>query len=153
MQRTTPLILVVDHDAASLAVYDELLRSVGYATIGCQTAREAQRRIYTDWPDLLLVDLHLDWYEAGWDLLCLLRQEKATTATPVIVYSADRQRLRARQRQLQEWHCGILEKPISTGQLLSAVQAALAVAPPAHHRRRGRVAGRHAPRHHRHRRR
>jgi CheY-like chemotaxis protein len=128
MQRTTPVILVVDHDAASLAVCDELLRSVGYATIGCQTAREAQRRIDTDRPNLLLVDLHLDWYEAGWDLLCLLRQERATAATPVIVSSADRQRLRVRQRQLQEWQCGILEKPFSTGQLLTAVQAALAMA-------------------------
>ncbi len=126
MQRTAPLILIVDHDAATLAVCDELLRSVGYATIGCQTAREAQRRIDTDRPDLLLLDLHLDWYEAGWDLLCLLRQEKATAALPVIMCSADRSRLWARQRQLQSWQCEVLEKPFSTGQLLMAVQAALA---------------------------
>lgn len=130
MQRTAPLILIVNHDAATLAVYDELLRSAGFATIGCQTAREAQRHIHANRPDLLLVDLHLEWYEAGWDLLCLLRQEQTTAALSVIVCSADRPRLRARHRQLQAWQCQILEKPFSTGQLLTTVQAALALAPP-----------------------
>ena len=129
MQRTAPLILIVDHDAATLAVCEELLRSAGYATLGCQTAREAQRHIHADRPDLLLEDLHIDWYEAGWDLLCLLRQEQATAALPVIVCSADRPRLRTRHRQLQAWQCQILEKPFSTEQLLTAVQAALALVP------------------------
>jgi DNA-binding response OmpR family regulator len=124
-----PLILIVDHDAATLAVCDELLRSVGYATIWCRTARAAQRYIHTDRPDLLLTDLHLDWYEAGWDLLCLLRRAPVPATIPVIVCSADRPLLRARQRQLQVWRCGVLEKPFSTGQLLTAVQAALAIAP------------------------
>jgi CheY-like chemotaxis protein len=73
--------------------------------------------------------LHLDWYEAGWDLLCLLRRAPARAAIPVIVYSADRPLLRARQRQLQAWQCHVLEKPFSTGQLLTAVQAALTMAP------------------------
>ena len=128
MQRTAPLILIVDHDAATLAVCEELLRSAGYATLGCQTAREAQRHIHANRPDLLLVDLHLEWYEAGWDLLCLLRQEQTTAALSVIVCSADRLRLRARHHQLQAWQCQILEKPFSTGQLLTAVQLALALA-------------------------
>lgn len=127
MQRTAPLILIVDHDAATLAVYDELLRSAGYATLGCQTAGEALRHIHADRPDLLLEDLHLEWYEAGWGLLCLLRQEQATAAIPVIVCSADWPRLRTRHRQLQTWQCQILERPFSTEQLLTAVQAALAL--------------------------
>jgi PleD family two-component response regulator len=53
MQRTAPLILIVNHDAATLAVYDELLRSAGYATLGCQMASEAQRHIHANRPDLL----------------------------------------------------------------------------------------------------
>jgi DNA-binding response OmpR family regulator len=129
MQRTVPLILVVDPDAATLAVCDEVLRSAGYAMIGCQTAREAQRHIHEDRPDLVVVDLHLDWYEAGWDLLCLLRQVKATATLPVIVCSADQQVLRTRQRQLLAWQCQILVKPFTVEQLLTAVQAAIALAP------------------------
>jgi len=129
MQHAVPLILIVDRDAATLAVCDELLRSVGYATIWCQTARGAQRYIHMDRPDLLLMDLHLDWYEAGWDLLCLLRRAPAPAAIPVIMCSADRQLLWARQHQLQAWQCRVLEKPFSAGQLLMAVQAALAIAP------------------------
>lgn len=34
MQRTAPLILIVDHDAATLAVCEELLRSAGYRRSG-----------------------------------------------------------------------------------------------------------------------
>jgi len=129
MQRTVPLILVVDHDAATLAVCDEVLRSAGYATIGCQTAREAQRHIHTDRPDLVIVDLHLEWYEAGWDLICLLRQVPTTATLPVIVCSTDQQALRTRQRQFRAWQCQILGKPFTVGQLLMAVQAVIALAP------------------------
>jgi CheY-like chemotaxis protein len=130
MQRTVPLILVADHDAATLAVVEELLHSAGYVMIGCQTARETQRCIATEQPDLLIVDLHLDWYEAGWDLLNLLRQEQATAALAVIVCSADVPRLRLRERQLVAWQCHILARPFSTEQLLTAVQTALAGALP-----------------------
>ena len=129
MSWTVPLILIADEDAAALAVYEELLRSVGYRTIACQMAREAQRRIEIERPDLLLVNLDLDWYEAGWDLLCWVRQEPATEVLPVIMCAADRQWLRVRQRQLQAWQCQVLEQPFSTAQLLTTVQAALEQAP------------------------
>jgi len=124
-----PLILIADQDAANLVVCDELLRHVGYATICCRKARDAQRYIHMDRPYLLLMDLHLDWYEAGWDLLCLLRRAPAPAAIPVIMCSADRQLLWARHRQLRAWQCYILQKPFSTEQLLTTVQAALAMAP------------------------
>ncbi len=60
MPRTVPLILIVDPDAATLAVCEELLQRVGYATVACQAAREAQRHIDMDRPDLLLVELDLE---------------------------------------------------------------------------------------------
>ncbi len=88
---------------------DAVLQSAGYVTIRCQTARDAQRHLDTDRPDFLLVDLDLDWYDAGWDLLCLLQQ--------------------ARHRQLWAWPCGILARPFTREQLLTAVQAALTLAP------------------------
>jgi CheY-like chemotaxis protein len=91
--------------------------------VGCVRFRGDQG---AEQPDLLIVDLHLDWYEAGWDLLNLLRHEPATAALPVIVCSADVPRLRLRERQLVAWQCHILARPFSTEQLLTAVQTALA---------------------------
>jgi len=54
MRRTPPLILVVAQAAASRAVCDHVLWSAGYATIGRQTARAAQRHIAMDQPDVVL---------------------------------------------------------------------------------------------------
>jgi two-component system, OmpR family, alkaline phosphatase synthesis response regulator PhoP len=127
MECLAPLIVMVDRDAATLAVCDELLRSVGYATRGYQTAREAQRVLPAERPNMILMDLDLEWHDAGWDLLWLLRREKATAAMPVLIWSVDRPRLRARQRHQQTGPCHFLEKPFSTGQLLTAVQCALAL--------------------------
>src|SRR4051812_3806686 len=105
MQCIAPLIVIIDRDAATLAMCDDALRSAGYATIGYQKAMKAQRCLPTDWPSLLLLDLDLEWYDAGWDLLRLLRRERATAALPVIIWSADRGRLRARQHHQQPGLC------------------------------------------------
>jgi two-component system, NtrC family, response regulator GlrR len=129
MPPTTPLILIVDLDAAALAVCEELLQRVGYATLAYQTAREAQRHIDMDRPDLLLVELDLEWYDAGWDLLCWLRQGRATAGIPAILCATDRSRLLARQRQQYAEPCQILDKPFSASELWTAVATALALAP------------------------
>lgn len=129
MLRTTALIMLLDRDAATLALAEELLREVGYATVAYQTAREAHRSLPIERPDLLILELDLEWYDAGWDLLSLLRQEQASAALPVIIWTADRGPLRGRQRHLRAWHCRVLDKPFSTEQLLRAIQRALAARP------------------------
>jgi two-component system response regulator GlrR len=129
MPPTMPLILIVDPDAAALAVCEELLQRVGYATLAYQTAREAQRHIDIDRPDLLLVELDLEWYDAGWDLLCWLRQGRATAGIPAILCAADRSRLLARRRQGHAQPCQILDKPFSATQLWTAVDKALSLTP------------------------
>jgi hypothetical protein len=45
-----------------------------------------------------------------------------------MLYSVDRARLLARHGQLQTWRRQILAKPFNTGQVLTALQAALTVA-------------------------
>jgi CheY-like chemotaxis protein len=78
MDRTTPLICVVEDDREIRIVLDELLSDVGYRVCGCSTAREAQERISVKRPDLLLLDNHLEQYAAGWNLLIALRTNDAT---------------------------------------------------------------------------
>jgi CheY-like chemotaxis protein len=124
-RRLRPLILLAATKAATLAVWEELLADIGYATIACQTARAAQQHIDTNHPDLLLVECDLDWYGAGWDLLYIVRQHQVFGALPVIIYTADRHWLRVQQRQLQAWECQILAHPFSTAELWSVVTTAL----------------------------
>jgi len=129
MSRTVPLILVAATQAATLAVWEELLGHVGYATIACQTTRAAQQCIDTDHPDLLLLACDLDWYGAGWDLLYIVRQRPATATLPVIIYTTDQRWLRMQHRQLQAWECQILAHPFSAAELWTVVATALAQAP------------------------
>ena len=117
MPGTAPLILIVDPDAANLAVCEELLQRVGYATVACQAAREAQRHIDMDRPDLLLVELDLEWYDAGWDLMCWVWQVPATATIPAILCSADRSRLQAWKSHQQAGPCQILAKPFGAAVL------------------------------------
>jgi CheY-like chemotaxis protein len=125
----TPLIMLLDRDAATLALAEELLRHVGYGTVAYQTAREAHRAIPIEHPDLLILELDLEWYDAGWDLLCLLHKQHTSAALPAIIWSAERGRLRRRlhrrQCQLRAWNCQFLNKPFRRGQLLRAVEQAL----------------------------
>ena len=129
MPRTVPLILLAAAQATTLAVWEELLGNVGYATIACQTARAAQQCIDTNHPDLLLLACDLDWYGAGWDLLYIVRQHPATATLPVIMYITDQHWLRVQHRQLRAWACQILAHPFSTAELWTMVATALTQAP------------------------
>ena len=134
MLLTAPVIMLVDHDAATLALAEELLRHVGYATVAYQSAREAYRCLPIERPDLLILDLDLEWYDAGWDLLLLLWQEQRSAAVPVIIWSGERarlgRRLHRRHCRLRAWNCQFVDKPFRRGQLLKAVQRALSGRPP-----------------------
>ena len=134
MLRTTTLIMLVDRDAATLALAEELLGHVGYTTVAYQSAREAHRAIPIERPDVLIVELDLEWYDAGWDLLCLVRQEQPSAALPIIIWSGEGERLRRRLHRrhckLRAWNCQFLDKPFRRGQLLRAVERALTQRPP-----------------------
>lgn len=125
MPHAPPLILVADPNAATLAIFEEFLHRDGYATITCQTARTAYRLIELERPSLLLVNIDLDWYGAGLDLLALLRQERATAALPVIIGTANVPEPRIYRWQLAAWNCFILAQAFNEEALLTIVQAAL----------------------------
>jgi DNA-binding response OmpR family regulator len=125
MLSSTPRILLADPDAATLAVFEELLHHDGYATLTCQTARLAHRLIETERPNLLIVNIDLDWYGAGFDLITLLRQERTSTGLPIIVCADNLPELRTYRRQLAAHTCFILVQPIDEAALLMTIQAAL----------------------------
>jgi DNA-binding response OmpR family regulator len=125
MRFSTPRILLADPDAATLAVFEELLHHDGYATLACQTARLAHRLIEAEHPDLLIVNIDLDWHGAGFDVIVLLRQERRTAALPIIVCADDQPELRMYRRQLAACNCFILVQPVDEAALLMTIQAAL----------------------------
>jgi CheY-like chemotaxis protein len=129
MDRTTPLICVVEDDREIRLVLEELLSDVGYRVCGCSTAREAHDRISVKRPDLLLLDNHLERYAAGWNLLIALRTNDATATLPIILISADMQFLRLHSEEMHAQRCLAIEKPFDLGDMLTTVYAALGVVP------------------------
>src|SRR5262245_57320105 len=128
MDRTTPLIYVVEDTAEIRAIFMELLNDAGYRVLGFATAHEAQQLISSERPDLVLVDNHLELYAAGWGFLTMLRTNPATATLPVILISADVQFLRLWSTELHAQGCYVIEKPFDLEDVLTTVYAALGVA-------------------------
>jgi DNA-binding response OmpR family regulator len=129
MDQTAPLIYVVEDEAEIQAIFMELLTDAGYRVRGFATAQEVQQLISSEWPDLVLLDNHLELYAAGWALLTMLRTNPATATIPIILVSGDAQFLRMWSAGLHEQGCYILEKPFDLDDVLTTVYAALGVVP------------------------
>ena len=119
------LILLAATQAATLAIWEELLAHVGYSTITSQSVRKAQHAIEFDRPNLLLTESDLDWYGAGLDLLHMVRLRPETVTLPVVLYASNPRWLRMQQRQLDDWDCHILTRPFTAADLWNVVATAL----------------------------
>jgi|GEM_PF-682728 len=126
MQRRT--IAVVNDDPAFIELVRELLEDEGYATTAYREGPTAVDFLQARTPDLLVLDIRLKQPEGGWAVLEALRADPRTRALPVIVCSADRPFLRRRAAALEEYGCGVLEKPFQIDALYALVAAMLAPA-------------------------
>lgn len=121
-----PAIVVVNDDQQYLALMDELLTEEGYRVIPCTETEHVYDLVRREQPALLILDIRLEHPEAGWRVLEFLRLAPETRRLPVIVCSADRQFLRAKEEQLRAKGCDILEKPFDIDELLLKIAAARA---------------------------
>jgi len=129
MDRTAPLIYVVEDNDGIRGILEEMLSDAGYRVLGCPTAHEAWYLIHAEPPDLLVVDNHLEHYAAGWGLLIQLRAHATTAALPIILISVDAEFLRLHCADLNAQRYFVIEKPFDLDDLLTTVYAALGVAP------------------------
>ena len=83
-------VLVVDDDPEILDGLASFLKDEGYAVETARNGAEALEKTQTTKPDVLLVDLMMPVMD-GAELIQRLRRETATSKTPVVVFSADRQ--------------------------------------------------------------
>lgn len=121
-----PLIAVVNDDTEFIALMRDLLSEEDYRVSTHLVAHNAYQELLAGRPDLIVLDIRMGTPEAGWQLLELLRLNRATARIPVIVCSADAPFLRAKQEHLREQGYAILEKPFDIDTLLEKVGAALA---------------------------
>jgi DNA-binding NtrC family response regulator len=121
-----PTIVVVNDDTQYLDLMTELLTEEGYGVIVCKETQNAYSAIRQARPAVVILDIRLEHPESGWKLLDMLRLALETRRLPVVVCSADGPFLRAKERQLREKGCEVLEKPFDLDELLLKVEAARA---------------------------
>jgi CheY-like chemotaxis protein len=118
-------IAVVDNDPIYIEFMHDALTEEGYHVVWCFTAAEVLALVQQTRPDLLMISIHIEYMEAGWDLIRLLRGAEATQHLSLIVCSGDRAFLSAHAQNLQAHRCLVLEKPFRLEVLLSLLHTAI----------------------------
>src|SRR5664279_5848228 len=114
-------VLVVDDDAQVCGLLVALLRPRGYQVETAASAEEAQERLKTLGPDVLLLDLHLPG-KSGQDVLARLRADPVTRLLPVIMITGGatgEERLRAMAGGVTDF----VSKPFAAGELVARIRS------------------------------
>jgi DNA-binding response OmpR family regulator len=121
---TQQRILVVDDEVSVTELFSMMLEMEGYRVKAAHDVQSAKAALEEEPADLMLVDIMMP-EASGLELCRYVRAEPYLANTPIIVISA--------RSQLDEVHEGLdagadmyLLKPVSKGELIEAVQQALA---------------------------
>ncbi len=118
-----PLIAVVNDDTIFLELMHDLLTEEGYRTAIWKEGDKAYEMIKEHRPLLVILDIRMERPDTGWMVLELMRLDPETAQIPVIICSADTERIRAKEAYLREKGCQILEKPFLLEDLLDKVRS------------------------------
>ncbi|MGI8688263.1 MAG: response regulator [Thermomicrobiales bacterium] len=114
-------IAVFDDDTAILGVMRDALTEEGYNVVAETTADDALAIVLRERPTLVILDFWMADRAAGLQALRRIREHPETSATPVLICSADRAALRD---YAEDWHalgCETLVKPFDLNDLLAQV--------------------------------
>jgi putative two-component system response regulator len=114
-------VLVVDDEAQIRGLLVALLKPQGYVVQTAASAEEAQERLKTLRPDVILLDLHLPG-KSGQDVLAQLRADPVTRLLPIIMITGEatgEDRLRAIAGGVTDF----VAKPFASEELLVRVKS------------------------------
>lgn len=117
------LILIVEDNDKNLKLVRDVLQVKGYETCEAGTAEDGLKLARERKPDLVLMDIQLPGMD-GIAALKALRAAPGTATLPVVAITASVMQ-QDRQEIMRAGFDGFIEKPISLGGLLDAVQKAM----------------------------
>ncbi len=123
-----PKVLIVEDNAANMALATFLLQSAGHTVVTATDAEAGLTLARADQPDLILMDIQLPGMD-GLAATALLKSDEATRAIPVIALTAlvmkgDEERIRAAGCD------GYIAKPLAYKEFLATISAQLKIDPP-----------------------
>jgi two-component system sensor histidine kinase/response regulator len=118
-------ILVVDDDERNVRLVESMLKPNGYRILHAYDGQEALRRVDSDAPDLMVLDVMMPDL-SGFELCGMLRARHATRLLPILMVTA----LHAMEDKVKGLELGaddFLTKPINRSELLAKVKSLLRV--------------------------
>jgi two-component system cell cycle response regulator DivK len=113
-------VLVVEDNAANLALAVFLLNSAGHTVVTATTAEAGLTLARAGQPDLILMDIQLPGMD-GLDATALLKAEESTRAIPIIALTA--LAMKGDEQRIRDAGCdGYIAKPISYRDFLNTIE-------------------------------
>ena len=118
-----PLIAVIDDDLPFRQMLDEVLTDEGYRTFLWPSGKDVHLMIQQVNPDLIILDMWLEYARAGEQVLGLLELDPRTRQIPVIICSGNMPLLQSRNQEFRQKGYRLLEKPFDMDDLLAQITA------------------------------
>jgi CheY-like chemotaxis protein len=117
-------VLVTDDDEVFVEALTAILES-RYRVRTASNGKEALERIREEHPDLIILDVMMDYMSEGFDVARTLRTNPHTKSIPIIMLTAVDQMYNYRMEVDESWvPCDkYFEKPIPPDRLLAEIQA------------------------------
>jgi CheY-like chemotaxis protein len=122
-------ILLVDDDPVFADAVAAVLES-RYEVRTASNGTEAMERISERIPDLIILDVMMDYISEGFDVARKLRSDEDTTAIPILMLTGVDQMYNYRMEVDESWvPCDrYMEKPVEPERLLAEIESLLAKA-------------------------
>jgi DNA-binding response OmpR family regulator len=127
MATTNKKILLIDDDGDFVSSTRSFLQGRGYAVDTASNGTEGWEKIQANVPDLIVLDIMMDYDAEGFNLAYKLRQDEALKKMPIIIVSGFSQYLGEKMANFefvlgQDWPADTyLEKPIQLKELAKSI--------------------------------
>lgn len=121
--RARPVVLVVEGDDHTRALYALALSAMGFDVIPVEDGTEACHRAAAIRPDIIVTDLPMPNNEC-WELLCALKEDPRTREIPVVAMSGYAQHS-VQERAQRDRFAAFFPKPCLPHQLAAGLRQVL----------------------------
>jgi two-component system cell cycle response regulator DivK len=112
--------LIVEDNPLNMKLFEDILQSVGYKTIGACTGKEALQLALKSPPDLMILDIQLP-YMSGVEVAKLFKKHPKLKHIPIVAVTA--LAMKGDEAIIRQAGCdAYLSKPISIEKLINTVQ-------------------------------